>query len=289
MRAYRLELMPPYNEKDGGMIMKKGLAFILVVLLTVSAGAAFAQTKLENILETGVLTIATSPDFAPLEFIDPNKTGQESYVGLDMAVARYIAEKLGVELQIEAMDFSAVLGAVTTSKVDLGISGFAYTEERAEVVILSDFYNYDEEDLQQGIMVRTEDYDNYLTAEDFAGKKVAVQNASLQYNLLTEYTEAVPELVTNLQDGVMMLISGKVDALAMAKDTGESFSTNYPDITMSQFYYNYSDEGNVIAIPLGEDDLAAAVNEILAEINELGLCTQWKADAVALSESLGVN
>jgi len=271
------------------MIMKKGLAFILVVLLTVSAGAAFAQTKLENILETGVLTIATSPDFAPLEFIDPNKTGQESYVGLDMAVARYIAEKLGVELQIEAMDFSAVLGAVTTSKVDLGISGFAYTEERAEVVILSDFYNYDEEDLQQGIMVRTEDYDNYLTAEDFAGKKVAVQNASLQYNLLTEYTEAVPELVTNLQDGVMMLISGKVDALAMAKDTGESFSTNYPDITMSQFYYNYSDEGNVIAIPLGEDDLAAAVNEILAEINELGLCTQWKADAVALSESLGVN
>ena len=270
--------------------MKKGLALALVVLLAISvAGAAFAQTKLESILDSGTLTIATSPDFAPLEFIDPNKTGQDSYVGIDMEVARYIAAKLGVELVIEAMDFSAVLGAVTTGKVDLGISGFAYTPERAEVVILSDYYNYEPDDLQQGIMVRVEDLDKYLTAEDFAGKKVAVQNASLQYNLLTEYTKAVPELVTNLQDGVMMLISGKVDALAMAKDTGDSFAANYPDITMSQFYYDYSDEGNVLAIPMGEDDLAAAVNEILAEINELGLCTQWKADALALSESLGVN
>jgi len=269
--------------------MKKGLALALVVLLTISAaGAAFAQTKLEGIMESGTLTIATSPDFAPLEFIDPNKTGQESYVGLDMEVARYIADKLGVELVIEAMDFSAVLGAVTTGKVDLGISGFAYTEERAEVVALSDYYDVDDED-RQGIMVRTEDYDKYLTAEDFAGKKTAVQNASLQYNLLTEYTEAVPELVTNLQDGVMMLISGKVDALAMASDTGEAFSTNYPDICMSQYYFDYSSEGTVIAIQKGEDDLLAKVNEILAEINELKLCTQWKADAVALSESLGVN
>lgn len=270
--------------------MKKGLALVVALMLVFGiAGAACAQTKLEAIKESGVLTVATSPDFAPMEFIDPNKTGQDSYVGLDMEVARYIAEKLGVELQIEAMDFSAVLGAVTTGKVDLGISGFAYTPERAEVVLLSDFYNIDETSTQQGIMVRTEDYDKYLTAEDFAGKKTAVQNASLQYNLLTEYTEAVPELVTNLQDGVMMLISGKVDALAMASDTGDAFATNYPDICMSQFYYNYSDEGSVIAIPMGEDDLAAAVNEILAEINEQGLCTQWKAEAIALSESLGVN
>lgn len=73
--------------------------------------------RLEEILQRGKLIVATSPDFAPQEFIDDSKKGQEQYVGSDILMAQYIADQLGVELEIQAMDFAMVL-----SSVDLGES-----------------------------------------------------------------------------------------------------------------------------------------------------------------------
>ena len=270
--------------------MKKLLTIALALTMALSlASGALAENKLDKIKESGKITMATSPDFAPSEFIDPSKTGQDMYVGSDIELAKYIAEKLGVELVIEAMDFSAVQGAVTTGKVDMGISGFAYTEERAESMGLSIFYNIDDDTEQQGLLVRTDEADQYKAVEDFAGKKIAAQNASLQYNLVTTHIEN-PKLepISSLNDAIMMLITGKVDAVASAKDSGVAFAENYPEITMSEFYFAHFDEGNVLAVTKGEDELLSAINEILEEVNELGLYQQWKADATELAKSLGI-
>ena len=68
--------------------------------------------------------LATSPDFAPLEFEDLS-SGEAQYVGSDIELAKYIAEKLGVELEISAMDFSAVQAAIPSGQADIAISGFA--------------------------------------------------------------------------------------------------------------------------------------------------------------------
>ncbi len=102
-------------------------------------------------------------------------------------------------------------GAVTTGKVDMAISGFAYTEERAESMELSDFFNMDNDD-GQGLLVLKEQADQYTKAEDFAGKKVAVQNASLQFNLLTsQLPEAKPELITNQFIRRVVIVFSDVD------------------------------------------------------------------------------
>ena len=91
--------------------MKKLISIILALVLLFSlASAASAETKLEKILAEGKIIFGTSPDFAPSEFIDPNKEGDEKYVGADVELAKYIAEKLGVELVIQPMDFGALLG-----------------------------------------------------------------------------------------------------------------------------------------------------------------------------------
>ena len=271
--------------------MKRFFVVCLALALAITlAFGALAESKLEKILASGKITMATSPDFAPSEFIDPGKTGQEMYVGCDIELGKYIAEKLGVELVIEAMDFSAVQGAVTTGKVDMAISGFAYTDERAESMGLSIFFNFDPEENQQGLLVRKEDVEKYVTLEDFAGKKVAAQNASLQLNLLTKYIpDAKVELITNLNDAIMMLITGKVDAVGVSKDNGDSFAANYDQIIMSNVYYDHQDEGNVLAVTKGEDDLLEKINGILAEVNEQGLYEVWKQEAVALAKSLGLD
>lgn len=269
--------------------MKKTIALLMTVLLLVgAAGQVFAENKLEKIKASGKIVMATSPDFAPSEFIDPSKTGQDAIVGADIDLAKYIAEKLGVTLVIETMDFAAVQAAVTQGKVDMGISGMAYTETRAEAMELSAFYNY-ETDKGQGLLVLKDTADQYTKAEDFAGKKVAVQNASLQYNLLTtQLPDAVVELVTVVSDGVMLLINGKVDAVGVAVENGEGFVKNYDSLVFSDFYYDFKNDGNVMAVTKGETELIEAINEIIAEVNELGLYRQWLDAAIELSQSLGI-
>ena len=263
--------------------------FIMVALVTGMASGACAAGKLDSILASGKIVMATSPDFAPSEFIDPNKTGQDAIVGSDIELAKYIAEKLGVELVIESMDFAAVQAAVVQGRVDMAISGFAYTEERAEAMELSTYYNMDT-DAGQGILVLKEKAAEFTKAEDFAGKKVAAQNASLQYNLVTsQLPDAIVELITVVSDGVMLLINGKVDAVAVSGDNGEGFVNNYDVLTMCDFYFVDDSEGTVVAVTKGETDLIAAINEIILEVNELGLFEVWKAEAVALSNALGIN
>ncbi|MFR4784669.1 MAG: transporter substrate-binding domain-containing protein [Pilosibacter sp.] len=107
---------------------------------------------LGKVLAAGKITMGTSPDFAPWEFKDVS-SGTTEYVGADVELAKYIAEKLGVELEIKPMEFSAIQQAVTSGNIDMGISGFAYTDERAEAMGLSERYNVNTKK-GQGLLVR---------------------------------------------------------------------------------------------------------------------------------------
>ena len=238
---------------------------------------------LGKVLAAGKITMGTSPDFAPWEFKDVS-SGTTEYVGADVELAKYIAEKLGVELEIKPMEFSAIQQAVTSGNIDMGISGFAYTDERAEAMGLSERYNVNTKK-GQGLLVKKELASQYNTAESFAGKKVATQNATLQNKLATEQlpSDVQIQLVTNITDGVMMLTTGKVDALAVSGDNGESLAKTYDDIAMADFMFDYSSEGKK-----DDDDLLNAINEVIVEVNEKGLYEQWREEAVALAEKLGI-
>ena len=141
-----------------------------------------ADGELAQIIESGKIVLGTSPDFAPWEFQDVS-SGTTEYVGSDIELAKYIAQRLGVELEIKPMEFGAILQALASDTIDMGISGFAYTEERAEAAGLSDPYNQNSA-AGQGILVLKDQTADYNTAETFAGKKIAAQNASLQMQLV---------------------------------------------------------------------------------------------------------
>ena len=104
---------------------KKLLSIALgtALMITTMTGCGSSQNRLDKIKESGKLVLATSPDFAPLEFEDLS-SGEKKYVGSDIELAKYIAEKLGVELQVSAMDFSAVQAAIPSGQADIAIAGF---------------------------------------------------------------------------------------------------------------------------------------------------------------------
>lgn len=263
-------------------------ALAAAMLMATMSGCGSSQNRLEKILESGKLVLATSPDFAPLEFEDLS-SGEAQYVGSDIELAKYIAEKLGVELEISAMDFSAVQAAIPSGQADIAISGFARTEERAQNLELSTPFNITE-DGGQTVLVAKGQGANYTAAEDFSGLQIGAQNGSLQYNLvssqLPDDVEIVP--VGSLNDGVLMLETGKIDALASDLSNAELLLESHDGIETTDFMFEYSSEGNVAAVKKGETELIEAVNEIIDEVNELGLYEQWKDEATELAKSLGL-
>lgn len=272
--------------------MKKAMIWLAVMAAAVSLSGCSKkeENKLETIKETGKLVMATSPDFAPYEFQDVS-SGETKYLGCDIELGKYIAEQLGVEFELQTMDFAAVEAAIGTGKVDIAISGFAKTPEREENMGLSNYYKAESSDgKDQGLLVLKEKADQYQTAEDFAGKKVAAQNGALQQTLVQEQLPDDVEMqaISSLNDGIMMLTTGKIDALAVADGVGESFAKNYPEITMAEYYFDYESQGNVVAVTKGQDELLAEVNKIIDDVMEKGLYKQWYDEALEQANSLGL-
>ena len=276
--------------------MKKFLAIVLAALLLFSVtacssggsqdgGSGSAEESLT--LTPGKLSVAISPDFAPMEFVDTSKSGQDQYVGFDVTLAKFIADEMGCELVLEPMSFDACQAAVQTNSVDMSISGFSYTEDRAENYALSDYYYAGDNETEQTIIVLAENAGKWTSAADYSGKKVAAQSASLQYNLCTSQLPSDAEIVVyaDLGTAVESLRSGIVDAVAVAYGNGEAIIANNSAIAMSGFEFEVSEEAenNVIMMHKGNDALLQKVNEILAKAYAAGYYGEWYAEAEALA------
>lgn len=251
-------------------------------------GVTEPANALEKIKADGVLTVALSPDFSPMEFVDSSKTGQEQYVGFDITLAKYIAENLGVELVIEPMGFDASQTAVYTGSVPMSISGYSWTEERAQNYEPSDYYYAGENETRQALLIKKENADKYASPEDLAGQDVGAQNASLQMQLVTEQLAgANPVAIGDITVGVMELKSGNIEALAVAYGNAEMIVDANPDLVICTWEFDVKAEyaANVIMMQKGETELLDAVNAILAQAKDSNLYDGWYKDAVELGKS----
>ena len=263
--------------------MKKLLSLILAVIMMLSVTAAMAEpaNRLEKIKADGKLLVATSPDYPPYEFLDLNGNP----VGADIDFAKYIAEKLGVELVVQPMTFDAVLAAIGTGSSDLAIAGLTYDEQRTASMDFSDPYFNDGNQL---IVIRKEDAETIKTLADFKGKSVAAQNASLQQKLVEDQLkESTLALITQIDEGILLLKSKQADGIALAAVVAEPLVANNPDLVICESPFDYAPAGALVAVVKGEDELLAAINEIIAEvIGENGLYVQWINEATALNAQL---
>lgn len=250
--------------------------------------SAASNGVLDEIKASGELHITLSPDFAPMEFIDSSKDGQEQYVGLDVFLAKYIADYIGVKLVIEPMSFDACQTAVYTASVPMSVSGYVWTEERAESYEISDYYYDGDNKIEPVILIRTADAEKYTSSEDFNGVDVGAQNASLQMQLVTsQLPDANPVAVGDVGTGVLELQNGSIEALAVAKGNAEIIMDANPDLVLCPWEFTITEETEafVILITKGETALLNIVNEALAKAYADGLYGTWYEDAVALAKT----
>lgn len=235
-----------------------------------------ADGKLKDILDKGQIVLATSPDYPPSEFVDD----QGNVKGSDIMLAQYIANSLGVDLKVETMDFNAVLTAVDTGKVDIGISGFGYKADRAEQFELSHGYQSSSVAAHHTLLVPAEKADEYKSLADFSGKKIDTQANSLQEMYVTDQIpDADLQKVATLDQAILELQTGKIDAIALDSTTAKNYAETSDGMFVSVYEKNgvefdlsqYADEsGNVVAVKKGETSLIEAVNQVIDSLATSG-------------------
>lgn len=235
-----------------------------------------ADGKLKDILDKCQIVLATSPDYPPSEFVDD----QGNVKGSDIMLAQYIANSLGVDLKVETMDFNAVLTAVDTGKVDIGISGFGYKADRAEQFELSHGYQSSSAAAHHTLLVPAEKADEYKSLADFSGKKIDTQANSLQEMYVTDQIpDADLQKVATLDQAILELQTGKIDAIALDSTTAKNYAETSDGMFVSVYEKNgvefdlsqYADEsGNVAAVKKGETSLIDAVNQVIDSLATSG-------------------
>ena len=242
------------------------------------------QTLLEKIKSSGKLVVGTEAQYAPYEFKDLDA----NYAGCDMWLAQQIADKLGVELEIVDMAFDGIIPAVQSGQVDLGIAAFTKTPERAEEIDFSDLY----ETSAQLLIVKTGDADKYSTKEALAGQKVGAQKGTIQSQLIQSALpeselfelEKYPALALEVQNG-------NIAGLVVDQAVGESLvATSNGALEVSNFEFTAEEAsfGKAVVAAKGNEDLLAAVNEVISKVIADGSYQQAYDEAVELAASLGL-
>ena len=245
-----------------------------------SAEAESAAAAVETVTE-GKLTVATSPDFAPYEFYAIGEDGTPQLAGFDIALAQYIADYMGLELEIIPVDFDGVISELQTKSVDLGMAGLSPDPDRESVMDFSDIYYTG----GQSLVTTKENADKYNSFEAINNPDVTVgaQTASIQLDLAqTNSPDADIISLPKVTDIIAELVAGTMDAAYIETVVAESYQANYPDLEIVMDV-PYDQEGSAIGVCKDNEGLLAAVNEAIAAAIEDGSMDQFVAEANELA------
>ena len=225
-----------------------------------SAASSEAASAAELTTVTpGKLTMSTNAAFPPYESTDDNG----NFVGIDIDVAAAIAEKLGLELQVDDMDFDAALLAAQNGKSDLVMAGVTVTEDRQLVMDFSDSYATG----IQSIIVK-EDSD-VATPDDLADKMIGTQRGTTGYIYCSD--DFGDDHVTPYDDGltaVQALVNGQVDAVVIDNAPAKEFVAANPGLKILDTAY--AEEDYAIGVAKGNTAMLDAINGALEELKNDG-------------------
>ena len=277
--------------------MKKMIAFLLAAILVLGCTACGSKKdegndRLAQIKEKGYIELCTEPYFAPFEYVDPTKTGDDQYQGMDMEVAKYIADKIGVDLKITALDFTAVLAGVADGKYDFAISAIAYSPERAEAMRLSDVYYAT--NTGYGFIVRSEDVGKYTDIDSLKDAVVITQSGSVQEALYNQYVNGACKefkLVANMTDGYLAVSEGKADVCICSTASASLYAQANGGLDIPDFRVEVDPNMNGVCVAMpteGTESLAELINQCIAELNESGKPEEWYSQYEAAAAELGI-
>ena len=223
-----------------------------------AASTSAAAAELTTV-EAGKLTMATNATFPPYEMT----TDAGTIEGIDVDTAQAIAEKLGLELQIDDMDFDAALLSVQQGKADIAMAGITVTDERMAVMSFSDSYATG---IQSIIVPEGSDI---ASPDDLAGKKIGTQRGTTGYLYCSDDfgDDAVVAYDSGLT-AVQALNNGQVDAVVIDNEPAKAYVESNPGLKILDT--SYAEEDYAIGMNKSNTALLEAVNAALEELKADG-------------------
>ena len=219
-----------------------------------------AEAATSEALADGVLTVGTNAEFPPFEYVGDD--GEPD--GFDMALVKAIGEKLGVEVQIENMEFASLVSSIG-SKIDIAAAGMTVTDERKETV---DFTNSYYEAVQYVILPADSEI---ATADDLKDKAIGVQLGTTGDFIAEELTSNVSQY-NKAVDAVNDLVNGRVDLVIIDKNPALVFENKFEGqvVAVDGAQFGFEPEEYAIALPKGDTALADQINAVIDELKADG-------------------
>lgn len=262
--------------------MKKYIFGIIIFILSFNLLACRQRetSSLEAIENKGKIVMGTSGDFPPNEFhimVD----GKDKLVGFDIEIGKYIAEKLGVELEIKEMEFSNLLNSLGLGQIDMVIAGIGEEPDRDANFTIS----YEENGSHNSLLINAKNIGKFKSKADFKGARLAGQTGSLQKKLLSQFQDIEERELASVDALIMELKTEKIQGLIVSREAAESYCLANPDLAIASSIDLRSDDetGAAVALKTGNDELTDEINKIILEMKEKGLVEKWKKEAQALS------
>ena len=220
------------------------------------------KAELKTVNE-GKLTVATSPDFAPYEFYSLDADGNATLAGFDIAFAQYIADKLGLELNIIPMDFDGTLSELQAKNVDIGMAGYSPDPKRESIMNFTKiYYNGGQSFITSKAKA---DEITSLEAANNSKYQIGAQTGSIQMDLANKNTPDADNIgLTKVPDIIAEVVSGKLDGAFMETIVAKAYQAQYEDLVIV-CDVPYEQEGSAIGVNKDNDVLLAAMNLIIDE------------------------
>ena len=272
--------------------MKKFLALMLAMLMALSLVACGGGNNAadDNNANNGgdddamtKLVLGTSADYAPFEFMYPDESGEMVYGGIDVSVAQYIADEMGVELQVENLGFDYLLTSLDKGDFDIVLAAMEATPDRLENADFSDPYYTD---VPPAILVKADKADQYKTLADFNGKSIGAQTATTKLDMVNEMEGVNPVALQSVLDLVNELVYDKVDAILVDGGVAKQYAEANPDLVIADASAELGEPAPYcVAVQKGDPKgLLPAINAAIAKMNEANMLETFIADADSLAD-----
>ena len=275
--------------------MKKMIAMLLALVMALSlmaCGSTNANNGGNDNANNGdeaqpeaktTLVVGVSADYAPFEFMYPDAGGNMVYGGIDISVAQYVADEMGLTMQVENMSFDNLLASLDKGDFDIVLSAMEATPERLENADFSDPYYTD---VPPAILVKADAADQYKTLADFSGKSVGAQTATTKLDLVNDIEGATPVALASVLDLVNELVYDKVDAILVDGGVAQQYADANPDLVIAEASAELGEAAPYcIAVQKGDPKgLLDGINAAIAKMTAENKIETFIADADALAD-----
>lgn len=275
--------------------MKKMIAMLLALVMALSlmaCGSTNANNGGNDNANNGdeaqpeaktTLVVGVSADYAPFEFMYPDAGGNMVYGGIDISVAQYVADEMGLTMQVENMSFDNLLASLDKGDFDIVLSAMEATPERLENADFSDPYYTD---VPPAILVKADKADQYKTLADFSGKYVGAQTATTKLDMVNDMEGVTPVPLSSVLELVNELVYDKVDAILVDGGVAQQYADANPDLVIAEASAELGEAAPYcIAVAKGDPKgLLDGINAAIAKMTAENKIETFIADADSLAD-----